>query len=101
MFLRCKNGTDLLFHCAKFAETGASLAAMRRKSSMFFFVCYYICDDDFNIKTLEYRNSFDVFKSLCRGSFMVVHPPSTPPAENVEVENMVKFRVFRPLRAIK
>ena len=55
------------------------------------------------VKSFEFRNGFDI---LDRGSFVVVHPHSTlfvchlvMQPQNIEIENTVKFAVFRHTRA--
>jgi len=77
-FLRCKKGTDLLYHHAEYggAWTFAFYRGLGRgtKSSEFFVLNGRVYANDFTIKALQYENDFD---TLGRGRFVVVHVHST------------------------
>jgi len=76
---RCKNGTDLLYHHAKYGGDRGSRAGCRRKSVIFF-----VCLSRFGITKFvitERLWSSAIFKtimvSLHRGRFVVAHLYST------------------------
>ena len=64
---RCKNGTDLLYHHAKYGDDRGLRAGCRRKSVMFFFlfVCFFVtlwneevCDNGNAMKWCTFRNNY-------------------------------------------
>ena len=64
----CKNGTDLLYHHAKYGGDHGSRAGCRRKSVMFFFVCLFlitlwndeVCDNGNAMKQYKFQNNYGV-----------------------------------------
>jgi len=75
----CKNGTDLLYHHARYGGDRRSLASSRRKSVIFLSVCLSVSLTKFVItETLWSSVIFKtVMVSLHRGRFVVVHLYST------------------------
>ena len=71
-FWRCKNGTDLLYHHARFAGAGKSHAARGRKCSTFVcpsrFLNDEVCQRHYTINVLEYGNDLGVVGkgNVCR-----------------------------------
>ena len=63
----CKNVLEVLYHSAKFGGTRISPAAVEFCLSDCLSVCLTVtllrirvCEPDFAMKTLEYRNDFDI-----------------------------------------
>ena len=62
----CKNGTDLLYHHAKYGGDPGLLASCRQNSVMFF-VCFFVtlwndevCDNGNAMKQYNFQNNYGV-----------------------------------------
>ena len=68
----CKNGTDLLYHHAKYGGDRGSRAGCRRKSVMIFFCLFFVtlwndevCDNGNDMKQYNFQNNYCLSVSFC------------------------------------
>ena len=100
-----KNGTDLLYHHAKYGGDPESRAGCRRKSVMFFLsVCFLSCFGMTKFVITETLWSSISFKtimvSLHRGRFVVVHRCSSFPIDPKNFPRGANFYQKLPFLAI-